>query len=164
LPESGVFWDIGAGSGAVAIEAARLCPGLDVFAVEKDEEQHALATQNKAAYNVRNLTVLVGEAPDALSALPDPVRVFIGGSGGKLGGIIAVLNGRMHNGIVVVNAATLETLNEAVHYLEKAGFAVSISEISVARSKPVGGRRYLAALNPVFVIMGEKNSGYERMA
>ena len=65
----------------------------------------------------------------------------------------------MGKGIVVINAATLETLNEAVGGLERAGFRVRVSQVSVARLKPVGAKRLLAALNPVFVIAGERDNG-----
>jgi precorrin-6Y C5,15-methyltransferase (decarboxylating) len=157
LPEKGVLWDIGAGSGAVSLEAARLCPGLQVFAVERDEGQHGLISQNRARFGLLTLTIVGGEAPQALSSLPAPDRVFIGGSGGKLCEIIDAVQRRMEGGgIVVINAATLETLHDAWRELEKAGYALRISEVSVARAKPVGDKRHMAALNPVFVITGEK--------
>ncbi len=156
LPEKGVLWDIGAGSGAVSIEAARLCSDLRVFAVERDEGQVALIHKNRALFGPPSLTVVDGEAPQALASLPAPDRVFIGGSGGGLSGIIDVVRRRMEGGIVVINAVTLETLHEACRELEKAGYALRISEVSVARAKPVGDRRHMAALNPVFVITGEK--------
>ncbi len=157
LPEKGVLWDIGAGSGALSIEAARLCPRLEVFSIERDAEQLGHIEGNKSVFAVRNMTVLVGSAPEALEPLPTPDRVFIGGSGGRIGEIIDVICRRMATGIVVINAATLETLNEACNGLERGGFRVRISEVSVARSKPLGNKRLMAALNPVFVIAGEKN-------
>ncbi len=157
LPEKGVLWDIGAGSGAVSIEAARLCPGLQVFAVERDEGQVGLITQNRALFGLPTLTIVGEEAPGALSSLPAPDRVFIGGSGGKFCEIVDVVQRRMEGGIVVINAATLETLRDACRELEKAGYAVRISEVSVARAKSIGDKRHMAALNPVFVITGEKN-------
>jgi precorrin-6Y C5,15-methyltransferase (decarboxylating) len=156
LPEKGVLWDIGAGSGAVSIEAARLCPGLQVFAVERDEGQRGLISRNRALFGLLSLTVVGGEAPRALASLPCPDRVFIGGGGGKLCEIIDTVQRRMEGGIVVINAATLETLHDACRELEKAGYALRISEVSVARAKPVGEKRHLAAQNPVFVITGEK--------
>jgi precorrin-6Y C5,15-methyltransferase (decarboxylating) len=156
LPEKGVLWDIGAGSGAVSIEAARLCPGLQVFAVERDEGQVGLITQNRALFGLPTLTIVDAEAPRALASLPAPDRVFIGGSGGKFREIIDAVQRRMEGGIVVVNAATLETLHDACRELEKAGFNLRISEVSIARAKPVGDKRHMAALNPVFVITGEK--------
>jgi precorrin-6B C5,15-methyltransferase / cobalt-precorrin-6B C5,C15-methyltransferase len=157
LPQSGVLWDIGAGSGALSIEAARLCPRLKVFSIEKDAEQVTHMEQNKSTFAVRNMTVIAGSAPEALEPLPTPDRVFVGGSGNRMGEIIDAICRRMATGMVVINAATLETLNEAYDGLEKGGFRVSISQVSVARSKPLGNKRLLAALNPVFVIAGEKN-------
>ncbi len=160
LPEEGVLWDIGAGAGSISIEAARLCPALEVFAIEKDEEQQALIRKNCALFSVPNVTVFEGAAPERLVALPAPDRVFVGGSGGKLAGIVDTARSRMQkSGIIVVNAATLETLHEACGALERAGLRLKISEVSVARSKPVGGKRYLASLNPIFVITGEKQQG-----
>jgi precorrin-6B C5,15-methyltransferase / cobalt-precorrin-6B C5,C15-methyltransferase len=156
LPKEGVFWDVGAGSGAVSIEAARLCPGLDIFSIEKDAEQIKQIDRNKATFAASKVTIVPGEASAALSSLPAPDRVFIGGSGGKIGEILRIVADRITKGIVVINAATLETLNDAVVELEKTGFSVRVSQVSIARSKSIGDKRYLTALNPVFVITGEK--------
>lgn len=156
LPATGVFWDIGAGSGAISVEAARLCPNLEVFAIEKDEEQLSQIEKNRAGFHARNVRPVHGEAPGALTPLPSPDRVFIGGSGDNLQSIIEHVRNVMRRGIVVINAATLETLNEGVRYLEENGFSVTVSQVSVSRSKVVGGKRHMAALNPVFVITGER--------
>lgn len=157
LPESGVLWDVGSGSGSLSLEAARLSPGLKVFSIEKDEEQIRLLERNRSTFGVQNITVVAGTAPEALSALPSPDRVFLGGSGGMMAGIIDLFSRRMKRGIAVVNAATLETLTEASTALEKAGFQVKVSEVSIARSRPLAGKRLMAALNPIFVITGEKS-------
>jgi precorrin-6B C5,15-methyltransferase / cobalt-precorrin-6B C5,C15-methyltransferase len=156
LPERGVLWDIGAGSGAVSIEAARLCPALDVFSIEKDAEQFERIDFNKAAFATWKVTIIRGEAPEAFGPLPAPDRVFIGGSGGRIAEILRSVAGRMTKGIVVINAATLETLSDTVVELERTGFSALISQVSIARSKPIGDKRYLTALNPVFVITGER--------
>jgi precorrin-6B C5,15-methyltransferase / cobalt-precorrin-6B C5,C15-methyltransferase len=156
LPRRGKLWDIGAGSGSVSIEAARLSPGLKVYAVEKDEEQIANIEENKVRFGCTNMTTTGGEAPEALKDLPSPDRVFVGGSGGKLSGIIGAVNERMATGIIVINAVTLETLNEAVVLLEKSGFGVDISQVSISRSKVVNGQRHLAALNQISIIRGER--------
>lgn len=157
LPARGTLWDIGAGSGAVAIEAARVCPGLRVFAVERDKEQLGHINQNKTRYLVANLVVVAGEAPEALFGLPVPDRVFIGGSGGRLTEIIALVAQRAAP-LVVINAATIESLNVALSSLEKEGYEVEVSEISVARARKIAGKRSFAALNPVFVITGQRTS------
>jgi precorrin-6B C5,15-methyltransferase / cobalt-precorrin-6B C5,C15-methyltransferase len=156
LPEKGVLWDIGAGSGSVSIEAARLSSGLKVYAIDRDEEQASHVESNKERFNASNIEIVRGEAPDVLGVLPGPDRVCIGGSRGRLSAIIDVVSRRMNRGIVVINAVTLETVNEAIGLLDTNGFRVEASQISVSRLKELGGRRHMAALNPVFVISGEK--------
>lgn len=156
LPENGVFWDIGAGSGSVSIEAARLCPGLRIYAVEREKNRIGDIEENKRRFLATNISLVDKAAPDALTDLPAPDRVFIGGSGGNLGDILKFVSGMMTSGIVVINAATLETLHEAIADLEIHGFSVDVSEISVSRSKMVAGKRRMNALNPVFVVKGER--------
>ena len=81
LPPAGVLWDVGAGSGSVGIEAARLCPGLRVFAIERSPERRgADAATTRATHGV-TVEVVEGTAPGCLSVLPDPDRVFVGGGG-----------------------------------------------------------------------------------
>ncbi len=155
LPQKGVFWDIGAGSGSVSIETARLYPELKVFAVEKDEEQINHIRENKKKFNAPNIEIIKGEAPDALINLPPADRAFIGGSSGRLEEIVDFI-ARMQTPIIVINATTIETLHEAVQNLENSGFEVEISEVSISRSKIVSDKKHMSALNPVFIITGEK--------
>ena len=156
LPAKGVLWDIGAGSGSVAIEAARLAPGLRVIAVERDAEQVTRIRTNKIKFAVRNLEVLQGAAPDALAEIDPPDRVFIGGSGGNLEAIVDLASRRMQAGTMVINAATLDTLQAGIAALERCGFDVDVSEVSVSRSKIVAGKKLMAAMNPVFIVKGER--------
>ncbi|HEX8949963.1 MAG TPA: precorrin-6y C5,15-methyltransferase (decarboxylating) subunit CbiE [Dissulfurispiraceae bacterium] len=157
LPSKGVLWDIGAGSGSVSIEAARLYPGLRIFAVEKSKEQIAHIETNIRRYNVPNLIHKEGTAPGSFEGLPLPDRAFIGGSGGQLGEIIHHLAKNTSAGIIVINAATIETLQDALHHLENAGFSAEVSQISVSRSKAVQGKMHMSALNPVFIITGTRS-------
>lgn len=113
-------------------------------------------TANMERFGAVNIEIVEGEAPEALKGLAVPDRVFIGGSGGRLSEIIGLISGAMRSGIVVVNAATLETLNEALEGLSLNGFGTDISEVSVSRSKYVGNKRHMCALNPVFIIKGER--------
>jgi precorrin-6Y C5,15-methyltransferase (decarboxylating) len=156
LPAHGVLWDVGAGSGSLSIEAARLSPGLEVFAIEKNPEQLGHMGENRSAFGTMNLRVVSGTAPEILASLPEPDRVFVGGAGGNLEVILDTVGLRMKKGIAIVNAATLETLNRAVLELEKAGFLVDVTQVSITRSRPVSGKRLMSALNPIFVIKGEK--------
>jgi precorrin-6Y C5,15-methyltransferase (decarboxylating) len=157
LPREGVFWDVGAGSGSVSIEAARLYPGLNVISIEKNLEQINYINENKEKFGIVNLKAVEGLAPDGLHDLPVPDRVFIGGSAGKLDAIVKFAADRMNSGIIVINAVTIETFNDAVKNLEKNNFKVRISEVSISRSKMIKDKRHMRALNPIFVITGEKS-------
>ncbi len=151
LPGRGVLWDIGAGSGSVSIEAKRLSPALRVYAIEKDASRakNILANSKRLAAGVQ---VTHGGAPAALKGLPAPDRVFIGGSGRGVSGVIKYVSSRMKKGVVVATAITLESLNETSDALKAEGFSLDFSSISVSRAEPLKGRRYLRAMNPVFVM------------
>ena len=146
LPPAGVVWDVGAGSGSVAVECARLGPALAVHAVERRADDAARVRANAADHGVR-VTVTEGEAPGALAGLPDPDRAFVGGGGlDVLDAVVA----RLRPGGRVV--ATYAALDRAV---AAAGRLGSLVQVGVARAEclPDGGLR-LAAENPVFVAWG----------
>ena len=145
LPPAGVLWDVGAGSGSVAVECARLLPGLDVHAVERRPDDVARLRANARGTRVH---VTEGEAPAALAALPDPDRAFVGGGG--LDVLDAVL-ARLRPGGVVV--ATYAALDRAAAAAARLGHVV---QLAVSRGVPVGpdGAVRLAAENPVFVCWG----------
>jgi precorrin-6Y C5,15-methyltransferase (decarboxylating) len=156
LPEKGVFWDIGAGSGSVSIEAARLYRGLKIIAVEKNSDQVTNIKKNIDIYGIPNVDVIEGIAPETLDIMPDPDRVFIGGSGDSLRDIVNAATAKMRSGIIVINATTIETLNEAVQSLEANGISADVCEVSISRSKMVAQKRHMSALNPIFIVKGEK--------
>lgn len=156
-----VVWDIGAGCGSVAIEAARLARSGAVYAVERDTDQVALLRINVAAHGSWNVEVVEGEALDVCDSLPDPDAVFIGGGGRDLPDIIqraiAALRRRraVSPGRLVANLATLESVVAATEILPAAGLSWRVSQLQVARGRDVGGRLGFAALNPVFVVSAE---------
>jgi precorrin-6Y C5,15-methyltransferase (decarboxylating) len=146
LPSAGVLWDVGAGSASVAVEAARLRPGLRVIAVERSPDQAERARQNAAAHGVE-VDVVAGGAPAALAGLPDPDRAFVGGGGlDVLGAVLA----RLAPGGRVV--ATFAALDRAAGAAARLGHLVQIG-VSRGQVLPDGGLR-LAAENPVFVAWG----------
>lgn len=148
LPAAGVLWDVGAGSGSVGIEAARLCPGLTVHAVERRDDDAARLAANAAAFGV-DVRVVCGEAPACLADLPDPDRVFVGGGG--LDVLDACLERLRPGGQIVATFAALDRAAAA------AGRLGSLTQISVARGRPLpGGGLRLAAENPVFVVWGPR--------
>jgi len=145
LPAAGVLWDVGAGSGSVAIECARLAPGLRVFAIERRADDANRLRQNTSGTGV---VVVEGEAPAVLAELPDPDRVFVGGGGLN---VLESVMGRLRPGGVVV--ATYAALDRAAAAATRLGHVV---QVAVSRGVPLGGSGALrlAAENPVFVCWG----------
>lgn len=158
LHEDSVVWDIGAGSGSVSIEAALLAPRGKVFAIEKNAEDADIVRQNVAKFGVANLTLVEGRAPDGLDRFDDPDAVFVGGSGGELGEILAIACRRLRpGGRVVVNAVTLENLNGALEGLRANGMEVDVTLASFARSQPILNLLRFAAQDPIFIITGRRS-------
>ena len=151
-PDS-VVWDIGAGSGSVSIEAARLAPRGRVFAVEKNAEDAEIVRTNVEKFRVPHVTVIHARAPESLDRLPDPDAVFVGGSGGALAEILGIAAKRLRpGGRIVVNAITLETLHETVETHRQLGLEHEAILVSIARSKPLLEMMSFEALNPVYVV------------
>ncbi len=138
-----VIWDVGAGSGSVAIEA--------------DAESLEHIRENCARLAARNVAVVAGEVPGVCAGLPDPDAIFVGGSGGALAELIDLAVARLlPRGRLVLNLATLEGLQVAQSTLRGHGWPPSITQVSVARGTPVGTLTRLQALNPVFIVAAMK--------
>ena len=148
LPASGVLWDVGTGSGSVAIEAALLAPALRVLAVERDARRAGQARANAAAQQAWNVEVVEGDAPGALGALADPDRVFVGGGG------IDVLDAalaRLRPGGAAV--ATFAAVDRAAAAYARLGHLVQVA-VSRAEAFAAADGVRLVAENPVFVAWG----------
>ncbi len=153
LRERSVVWDIGAGSGSVGLEAARLCPRGHVFAIEKNAEDHAIAARNHAAFGLSNYSLQLGRAPQGLDDWPDPDAVFIGGSGGELVELIGLCLRRLRpGGRLVMNFVTLENLATATHTLQQQGADWDVLQLQAARSRPIRDMHRMAAENPVWLV------------
>jgi len=158
LRQDSLVWDIGAGSGSVGLEAARLCPDGHVWAIEKNDLDFAIAGQNHAAFGVSNYSLHHGKAPEGLDAWPDPDAVFIGGSGGELAGLIATILGRLRpDGSLVMNFVTLENLATATATLQAMeNVSWDVLQLQAARSKPILHMHRMAAENPVWIVCARK--------
>jgi precorrin-6Y C5,15-methyltransferase (decarboxylating) len=151
------LWDLGAGSGSVSIEADHLLPNGRIFAVERNPQCIEFIKENLNKFNARHVTLIEGEAPACLETLPDPDRVFIGGSGGNLWDILEAVDGRLPaGGRVVLNAVTLDTLTAANEYFDNAGYQVEVTVINIARTRPLTDYKMFEAYNPVYIITGLK--------
>ena len=144
-------WDVGAGTGSVSVEAALLCPEGRVYAVERREDAAALIARNAARFGLRNLKVVQGTAPEALETLPAPSHVFVGGSAGGMGEIIALALERNPGARIVVNAVTLESLAELTRLAGEKGLDCGIVQLNIARSGALGRYHSLQSLNPVWI-------------
>ncbi|MCW2886047.1 MAG: precorrin-6y C5,15-methyltransferase (decarboxylating), CbiE subunit [Streptosporangiaceae bacterium] len=145
-----LVWDIGAGSGSVAIECARF--GAAVIAVERAAESCERIRRNVRAHQVK-VQVAQGPAPLILDHLPDPDAVFVGGGGLEV--VRACARRALHR--VVVAVAALERVGPVFDALTAEGFETAGVQLSAARLSPLPGDVHrLAATNPVFVIWGSK--------
>ncbi len=164
LTEGSVVYDVGAGTGSIAIEIARRAAAQEysrggdgsrmtkVYAIEQNPDGIALIHENAARLGARGLTVVEGKAPDALADLPAPTHVFIGGSSGGLKEILRLIYGKNPSARVVLTAVTLETVAEMS---EVAGAFPHTEEefvtISAARSRKAGRYHLMTAENPVWI-------------
>ena len=133
-----LLWDIGAGSGSVAIEWLLADPSMRAIAVETRSDRAARIGRNAAAFGVPGLQVIEGRAPEALSGLPQPDAVFIGGGASESRVIEAAIRSLRPGGRLVVNAVTLETEAELV--ARHAAHDGELTRIAVSRAEPVGGK------------------------
>ena len=156
-PDS-LVWDIGAGTGSVAVEAARIAHRGCVYAIDKDSDSADLLRNNVARYGDGRVSVVIGVAPDALGELPDPDAAFIGGGGAAMPKILDAVFRRLRPaGRVVANFAVMERANATYATLRDAGMSPEMTVVSAARGRqlPDGALR-LEAMNPVFIVWGQK--------
>jgi precorrin-6Y C5,15-methyltransferase (decarboxylating) len=153
-------WDIGAATGSVAIEAARLSGRGHVWALEKNAEDCENIAENIARFHTPQVKVLHGLAPLALAQIPaedDPDAVFIGGSSGKMSDILDACLARLRpQGSVVLNTVTIESQAEALQWFKKSGMAWDFIQVQVSRRKAILELNRFDALNPITIFWGNK--------
>lgn len=148
-----VLWDLGAASGSVSIEAARLTALREVIAVEKNAGRFEALQRNLKAFGLAEVHAVYGRACDVLDQLPDPDRVFIGGSGEDLPEILRRVTARLRpGGRVVQTVVTLDTLETARSFWGGQPFEMSISQLQVNRAAAIAESLRFEALNPVFIV------------
>lgn len=152
-------WDVGSGSGSISVEAAMKVTGGTVYAVERLAEGCRLTSDNATRFGLKNVIIVRGEAPEALTGLPRPHRVIVGGSGGKLEVILEKVKQLiLPAGIMVINAVTLETLTAALGFL-KAEWNTEVVQMSISKSEKIGNSHLMRGYNPVFVISAWERGG-----
>ena len=152
LTERSVVYDIGSGTGSVAVEIAGLPGQVQVYAIERKPEAVELLRKNRAHFHRDNMEIIEASAPEGLEELPAPTHVFIGGSGGRLLEILQVLYRKNPHMRIVINAISMETIAELREVLE--AFPVEEAEIlqmQVNRVKQLGSYHMPQAENPVWI-------------
>lgn len=149
-------WDVGAGTGAMSVELAFAARRGRVYAVEYRDEALDLIRRNRERFGAWNLRVVPGRAPEALSELPAPDAVFIGGSEGGLSEITDAVLAKNPKARICVSAIALETLSAAPEIFAAHGLDAEITQLAVSRAKRGGKLRLLLANNPVFLISASR--------
>lgn len=152
LTDKALVYDIGSGTGSIAMEMAGLSPDLKVYAIERKPEAVALIKKNKEKFKLDNIEVIEAEAPEGLDELPKPTHVFIGGSGGNLNEILNTLYSMNDSMRIVITAVSLETIAQIKEILSAYPIAnEDIVELQVNRSKVIGKYHMMQAENPVWI-------------
>jgi len=150
-----VLWDLGAGSGAVAIESSLFITKGKILAVEQNPDRIKQIQLNKERFNVKNLEIINAVLPDGLENLPRPDRVFIGGGGKNLEQIIRTASKYLKKyGIIVVNTVLLQNIETALSTFQHIGFKTEIIQVQISSGKDMPWSQRLQAQNPVWIITG----------
>ena len=154
------LWDVGAGSGSLGLEAGLLMPGGRIVALERKPERVAMIKANRRRFQAGMLEIVRGAAPAALSGLPDPHRVFIGGGGRDLTAIVRACAKRLApGGLLVVNAVLLQSLEAARRAMGEAALEVDETLLQISRGGNLAGQTIMKAFNPVWLLRGRKAQG-----
>ena len=159
IAHNAVICDVGAGTGSLSIEAARLAPAGHVYAIEKNPEGIGLIAENAKRFGVENITVIEGAAPDALAGLPELDVALIGGSGRKLSDILDIIGERLRpNGRIVANAITMQTVAACLDYFHTHAdrYTYEAIQVQISRLERVGPYDMAKALNPIYIITAQR--------
>lgn len=152
LKPDSVCWDIGAGSGSVAIEMALRAYQGSTYAIEYKSSALTLMTENIRKLGADTVTVVPGKAPEVCESLPAPTHVFIGGSGGNMRGILKLVLEKNPAVRIVATAVTLESMAEWTACTKEIPFAYTeVVSLSVAKAKVLGDYHLMAAQNPIYI-------------
>lgn len=146
-----IVWDIGAGTGSVSIECARQVPFGTVHSVERNETAVKLIYKNKEKFSADNLFIYEGDAAKTACTLPEPDKVFIGGSGKELSQILETIAAFPKKIKVVISAVTIETIAEANELLGKYDADFDVIQATVGRGRKIGSYHIMDTNNPVMI-------------
>lgn len=152
LHDQAVVYDIGSGTGSVAVETAAVSDGIQVYAIEKKREAVFLIQKNKEQFHLENITIVEADAPEWPDGLPAATHAFIGGSGGRLKEILTALYQVNPYMRIVINAVTMETIGEIQEILST--FPIKedeVVQVQVSRARKAGNYHLMQAENPIWI-------------
>ncbi len=157
-PDS-IVWDIGAGSGSVGLEAARLCKHGYVYAIEKNIADFEIAGKNAEQLGIYNYHLINNKAPIGLDAWPNPDAIFVGGTGGELAELIKLCLKRLNtDGWLVMNFVTIENMATAIETLKMLDANWDMTQLQASRSQPILHMHRMQAENPVWVVSAQREN------
>ncbi|MFK5950427.1 MAG: precorrin-6y C5,15-methyltransferase (decarboxylating) subunit CbiE [Methylococcales bacterium] len=157
LKPDSIVWDIGAGSGSVGLEAARLCSKGYVYAVEKNSADYEIAGKNADQLAIYNYQLIHSKAPVGLDNWPAPDAIFIGGTGGELAGLIQLCLSRLNpGGWLVMNFVTIENLTTAIETLKQINANWDMTQLQASRSQAILHMYRMQAENPVWIVSAQR--------
>ena len=159
LEENSKVLDVGAGTGSISIQVAKICSKGQVIAIEKDEEALDIIKKNKEKFDCHNLKIIQGEAQNVEETIKDTFNsIFIGGSGGNLEEIISRYGHKLLNhGTKVLKFITINNIYTALETFKKLNYKTECIQVSISKAK--GKSNMLIANNPIFIITATKNGG-----
>ena len=150
-------WDVGAGSGSVAVEAALLASGGAVYAIEMDPEDYSLIAANAERFGAASLTPVLGRAPEAWENLPKPDAIFVGGSGRHISRLVELAFDQLKpGGRIVANLGSVENLAAVREVLQRKAGEMSTLMINLARGHDQLGSYRFDAMNPTFLLSAKR--------
>ena len=159
ISKDDIVWDIGAGTGSLSIEAARIAENGHVYSIERNHEGIELIKKNAEKFGVTNLTTIEAEAPEGMDRMPDCDAAIIGGSGRHLEPILDVINAHLKTGgRIVLNCITIQTLSSCLEYMRnhKDQFTYEAMQVQVNRLEAVGPYDMAKAINPIYIVTCKK--------
>lgn len=152
------FLDIGSGTGSITVEAGYKFKDLEIVSIEKNEKAYELTGKNIEKFGLKNVTRVLGDAPESLIGKRDFDAIFIGGSGSNLYDILKYsFDSLLEGGRLVANFILLENFYECLGFMEELGFKnIEVSQVGVSNFEKLGKGRYFKPINPVFIVYGEK--------
>lgn len=156
---SHTVWDVGAGSGAVSLEASALAHEGCVMSIERDAGRALCIKENRRRFGAANMEIFTGEAPQCLRELPTPQRIFVGGglNGATGRDILATLTKVLPSGgRMVISCVLLGSVQLAMDYLRQCQWPIEVSLIQASHSVPLAGDIRLNASNPVYLVATQK--------